>query len=184
MIAELDAGLRNTISDLHDAVTKRKIRNVFVRHCGSGVLVRNKTCQVFRKPDRSDAHFTNCMFRTCSNVSPGGSQSLTRTKIDEAFNLENACICCNAFISSHFELFLNMISKEDIEKMSVSDRLETIEKIWESISVSGYVQSPDWHKRILKSREDKVASGNANFLDLNEVRERLKRKSDEKSRHS
>jgi putative addiction module component (TIGR02574 family) len=111
-------------------------------------------------------------------------QALNRIKINGAFNLGNACICCNAFISSHFELFLAMISKEDIEKMSVSDRLETIEKIWESISVSGYVQSPDWHQTILKSREDKVTSGNANFLDIDEVKERLKRKSDENSRHS
>ncbi|HKL14275.1 MAG TPA: addiction module protein [Balneolaceae bacterium] len=77
-----------------------------------------------------------------------------------------------------------MISKEDIKKMSVSDRLETIEMIWESISSSEYIQSPAWHQKILKSRESKVTSGNANFLDLDEVRERLKRKSDENSQYS
>ena len=77
-----------------------------------------------------------------------------------------------------------MISKEDIKKMSVSDRLETIEMIWKSISSSKNIQSPAWHHRILKSREDKVASGNANFLDVDEVRERLQRKSDENSHNS
>ncbi|MFO7847844.1 MAG: addiction module protein [Balneolaceae bacterium] len=77
-----------------------------------------------------------------------------------------------------------MISKEDIKKMSVSDRLETIEMIWESISSSESIQSPTWHQRILKSREDKVTSGNTHFLDLGEVRERLIGKSDENSHYS
>lgn len=77
-----------------------------------------------------------------------------------------------------------MISKEDIKKMSVSDRLETIEMIWESISSSESIQSPAWHQRVLKSREDKVTSGNTHFLDLAEVRERLIRKSDENSHYS
>lgn len=65
--------------------------------------------------------------------------------------------------------------------MSVSDRLEAIEMIWESISSSEDVQSPEWHRKILKSREDKVATGRAKFLKLSEVKERLQRKSDEKS---
>ena len=69
--------------------------------------------------------------------------------------------------------------------MSVPDRLKAIEMIWESISTSSeYVQSPAWHKKILKSREDKVSSGNAIFLNMDEVRDRLKKKSDEKSHHS
>lgn len=77
-----------------------------------------------------------------------------------------------------------MLTKEDIEKMSVSDRLKTIEKIWETITRSGNVPSPVWHQNILKSREHKVTSGNANYLDMDELRERLKRKSDEKNHHS
>lgn len=77
-----------------------------------------------------------------------------------------------------------MITKKDIEKMSVSDRLEAIEKIWESISSSEHIESPAWHRKILNSREDKVTSGKANFLDMDEVRERLEKKSDESSHHS
>ena len=77
-----------------------------------------------------------------------------------------------------------MITKKDIEKMSVSDRLETIEKIWESIASSENIESPDWHRKILNSREKKVSSGKTNFLELDEVRERLQRKSNESSHHS
>ena len=76
-----------------------------------------------------------------------------------------------------------MITKTDIEKMSVSDRLEAIEKIWESIS-SEYIKSPDWHRKILDSREEKVSSGKAKFLEMDEVKERLQRKADENSHHS
>ncbi|WP_116037944.1 addiction module protein [Rhodohalobacter sp. SW132] len=78
-----------------------------------------------------------------------------------------------------------MITNKDIEKMSTSERLKAIEMIWETISTpSDSVHSPAWHKEILKSREDKVSSGNATFLNMDEVRERLKKKSDEKSHHS
>jgi len=72
-----------------------------------------------------------------------------------------------------------MITKKEINKMSVPDRLKAIEMIWESISTSSkYVQSPAWHQEILKTREDKVKSGNATFSTIDEVRERLKRKAD------
>lgn len=77
-----------------------------------------------------------------------------------------------------------MITKEDIEKMSVSDRLKTIERIWETITSSGNVPSPEWHQNILTSREQKVTSGNAVFLDMAELRERLNSKSDEKNHHT
>ena len=78
-----------------------------------------------------------------------------------------------------------MIKEEDIKSMSVSERLKAIELIWESLSTSPeYIQSPDWHHEILRSREEKVSSGNATFLNMDEVRQRLKKKSDEKSHPS
>ena len=57
-----------------------------------------------------------------------------------------------------------MIKKADIEQLSISEQLETMELLWESISSQpDKVSSPDWHADILKAREKKVNSGEEEY---------------------
>jgi len=68
-----------------------------------------------------------------------------------------------------------MIDKSDIEKMSLPDRLEAMELLWDSISENPEkIDSPDWRREILNKRESKVNSGKAQYLTLSELKDRLK----------
>ncbi|MEO6786621.1 MAG: addiction module protein [Chthoniobacteraceae bacterium] len=68
-----------------------------------------------------------------------------------------------------------MIAPSEIESMSVEERLQAIELLWDSISRLGdAVASPAWHGEILSARRAKVEAGEGQFLSLAEVRDRLK----------
>jgi len=65
----------------------------------------------------------------------------------------------------------------EIERMTRAERLKAMELIWESlVKEAGSVESPAWHGDILEGRLEKIRKGEANFLDLDEVRRRLGRK--------
>lgn len=77
-----------------------------------------------------------------------------------------------------------MIKEKDIEKMSIPERLKAIELIWESISEeTEEIESPKWHGDILEERQKKANSGEAKYLTISEVRERLQKKADEESNY-
>ena len=64
----------------------------------------------------------------------------------------------------------------EIEKMTLSERLETMELLWESlVREASSVASPDWHGEVIAARLEKIARGEAKFLSLNEVKRRLAR---------
>ena len=68
-----------------------------------------------------------------------------------------------------------MIAPSEIERMSVEERLQTIELLWNSIARAGEsVISPPWHGEVLSARRTKVEAGEGRFLSLTELRDRLK----------
>jgi putative addiction module component (TIGR02574 family) len=68
-----------------------------------------------------------------------------------------------------------MLSQTDIEKMTVPERMDAIDRLWESIIDSGEdVPSPAWHEEILTERVARVRSGKAKFYTLEEVRKKLR----------
>ena len=68
-----------------------------------------------------------------------------------------------------------MIAQSDIERMSVEERLQAIEQLWDSVARQGEsVASPAWHGQVLSARLAKVEAGEGKFLSLSELRERLK----------
>lgn len=70
----------------------------------------------------------------------------------------------------------SMIVPSEIERMSVEERLEAIELLWNSIARLGEsVVSPAWHGEVLSARRAKVEAGEGQFLSLAELRERVKR---------
>lgn len=65
---------------------------------------------------------------------------------------------------------------QDIERMSVTERLQSIELLWKSLlRDDSSVGSPAWHREVLESRRSLIAIGKANFLTLDELRDRLAR---------
>jgi len=64
----------------------------------------------------------------------------------------------------------------EIEKMTLAERLETMEMLWASLSRdASAVASPVWHGDILAERLAKVSRGEGVFLSLDEVKRRLQR---------
>lgn len=68
------------------------------------------------------------------------------------------------------------MSIAEIEKMSVQEQIDAMEKIWSVLSRNEMsVGSPEWHGDILAERKSKIESGNAQFYPLDEVKAYFRR---------
>ncbi len=66
-----------------------------------------------------------------------------------------------------------MINLSDIQKMSVAERLQTMEALWESLqSGESDVESPEWHGEVLRERKRKIENGETEFISLEELKKR------------
>lgn len=70
-----------------------------------------------------------------------------------------------------------MLAATEIKNMSLAERLQAMELLWESLASSPeQVDSPAWHKAVLAERMKKVQSGEAKFLTLEELKGRVNKK--------
>ena len=61
--------------------------------------------------------------------------------------------------------------QDEIDQMSTDERIRTMEYLWKSmLREPGQLPSPDWHEDILKARQERIASGKARFLSLEELK--------------
>lgn len=68
-----------------------------------------------------------------------------------------------------------MIESSELEKMSVTERLQVMDQLWDSLNRCGdEIPSPDWHKDILADRKARAQRGEAKFLTLDQLRSRLR----------
>ena len=59
----------------------------------------------------------------------------------------------------------------DIEKMSSSEKLQTMESLWDSLlDEKTEVASPQWHEQVLTFRIAKIADGSARFVSLDTLK--------------
>ncbi len=66
--------------------------------------------------------------------------------------------------------------KEEVSRLSTAERLQAIEWLWASLSDKPEeIQSPEWHGEVLAARKAKVDSGAAQFLSVQQLKERLRR---------
>ncbi len=60
--------------------------------------------------------------------------------------------------------------------MSLDERLQTMELLWASLArTPDAVPSPDWHGDVLAKRMAKIDRGEAEFLTIPELKERLQK---------
>ncbi len=63
----------------------------------------------------------------------------------------------------------------EISNMSVAERLQTMEAIWDSLlHEDTEIESPDWHNDVLKERRKAIEDGSAKLISLNELKASLK----------
>ena len=68
-----------------------------------------------------------------------------------------------------------MIESSQIERMSVAERLQAMEQLWDALSRDvGEVPSPEWHRDVLVERKERAQRGEAKFLTLDQLRSRLR----------
>ena len=59
----------------------------------------------------------------------------------------------------------------EVKKMSISERLQAMEALWDSLLYENYeIEAPEWHVRIVQERKAKIANGNAKFISLSELK--------------
>jgi hypothetical protein len=69
-----------------------------------------------------------------------------------------------------------MLEATQIERMSVAERLQAMEQLWDSVCRAPKdVVSPEWHGLVLKDRKGRAKSGEAKFLTLAQLRGRLQK---------
>jgi putative addiction module component (TIGR02574 family) len=72
---------------------------------------------------------------------------------------------------------LPVLKKTEIEKMSVEERLEAMEMLWESLARSpAETTSPKWHGNVLSSRLERLKSGKAEILTIEQLKHRCSEK--------
>ena len=64
-----------------------------------------------------------------------------------------------------------------LQKMSVSEKIEVIERVWESLrDEEGKFESPAWHGELLAARQTRHAEGKTAFSAWPEAKERIRSK--------
>ena len=59
----------------------------------------------------------------------------------------------------------------DIKKMTTQEQLQTMEALWDSLTHAAHEPaSPVWHEEIVQARREKIASGQATFVSLAELK--------------
>ncbi|MCF6154725.1 MAG: cysteine methyltransferase [Candidatus Brocadia sp.] len=57
----------------------------------------------------------------------------------------------------------------EIEKMSTIERLQVMEELWDSLCKEE-IESPEWHKDILKERKKKIEKGDVEYISLEDLK--------------
>ncbi len=59
----------------------------------------------------------------------------------------------------------------EIKKMSRTERLQTMEALWDSlVCEESEIESPEWHRDVLEERKRKIETGKAEFISLEKLR--------------
>ena len=67
-----------------------------------------------------------------------------------------------------------MLEPAQIDRMSTAERLQAMEQLWEALCRSDEeVPSPSWHGDVLADRKRRAQRGEAPFLTMEQLRDRL-----------
>jgi hypothetical protein len=70
-----------------------------------------------------------------------------------------------------------MTTTIQIEKLSRAEKLQTMEALWEALSrMEDEVESPAWHRDVLKETEARVAAGRERIADWEVAKRELRKR--------
>jgi hypothetical protein len=68
-----------------------------------------------------------------------------------------------------------MMIKLDLETMTIADKLQVIETVWDDlIRSSEHVTSPAWHGDVLRARKLRVQDGKSRYSDWDDAKRRIR----------
>ncbi|MCC5845102.1 MAG: addiction module protein [Verrucomicrobia bacterium] len=68
------------------------------------------------------------------------------------------------------------MTTETIQSMTLPEQIEAMERLWDSICHTGKEpDSPAWHEGVIRERQERYQSGEAETLSLNQVKKRFGR---------
>ena len=66
-----------------------------------------------------------------------------------------------------------------LDQMTVEEKLRAMEAIWRALSKpEDQVPVPDWHKQVLDERQRQIDAGEASFVSLEEMKERVRKRTE------
>jgi putative addiction module component (TIGR02574 family) len=66
-----------------------------------------------------------------------------------------------------------------LDQMTVEEKLRAMEAIWRSLSTrEEQVPVPDWHKQVLDEQQRQIDAGEATFVSLEEMKERVRKRTE------
>ena len=69
-----------------------------------------------------------------------------------------------------------MIASLPLKKMSIHDKISTMECIWDDLCRNaGDITSPEWHKDILDDREKSLKSRTDSFVDWEDAKRKIRK---------
>ncbi|MFA6567326.1 MAG: addiction module protein [Victivallales bacterium] len=68
------------------------------------------------------------------------------------------------------------MSIAEIRGMSTIERIQTMEILWDMLSSEQEnIKSPEWHSRVLKERQRKIAKGKMKFISLDQLKDHFRK---------
>ena len=69
-----------------------------------------------------------------------------------------------------------MIPTLPLDKMSVEEKIQTMESLWDSLlHENSEIASPDWHREVLAEREAAIEQGKTQFEDWETAKEKIRK---------
>lgn len=67
------------------------------------------------------------------------------------------------------------VSYEALTKLTIRDKIQAMESLWEDLCLhAGQIRSPAWHGTLLEQREKSVRGGEAEFIDWDLAKKRIR----------
>lgn len=64
-----------------------------------------------------------------------------------------------------------------LEKMSIEEKIRTMEAIWDDLCrKADSISSPSWHKDVLIEREERIKKGEEEFVDWSSAKKNIRNK--------
>lgn len=69
-----------------------------------------------------------------------------------------------------YDPVMNLAQVLPLSEMSIEEKLQAMEALWEDLSRNAELESPAWHEEVLIERERQLETGEASFMDWDQAK--------------